>query len=78
VEIDDDCDVVERLLQSRARMRESSDRLPSRRDRQRLKRQLNLYAANYVTPALLAERDPDGELVNWLARIGRALSCHHR
>jgi hypothetical protein len=78
VEIDDDCDVVDRLLQSRARMSESSDRLPSRRDRQRLKRQLNLYAINHMTPALLSERDPDGELVNWLARIGRALSCDRR
>jgi len=49
----------------------------SRRSRQRLlnraKRLLNTLAVRHMTAALLAERDPAGEVLGWFRRIGALL-----
>ena len=63
-----------------ARRRRNSDRqmpwedLPQRTRRRqcaRVKKWLNTRAVERMTPARLAERDPDGEVVSWLRTIAR-------
>ncbi|QDU59953.1 hypothetical protein Pan216_07880 [Planctomycetes bacterium Pan216] len=49
----------------------------SRRARSRVthraKRWLNTVAANYMTVAMLRERDPEGEVISWMNTIGRMI-----
>ncbi|MEQ8788433.1 MAG: ATP-dependent endonuclease [Pirellulaceae bacterium] len=50
------------------------EQLPYRARRRltnRVKRWLNTQAVEYMTPELLAERDPDGEVASWLQAIQR-------
>jgi len=75
---DDDC--VAQLL-VRGRLREIHPGIPwealSPRTRQRLsyraKRWLNTQAVEHMTPELLAERDPAGEVLEWLRAVAALL-----
>ena len=75
---DDDC--VAQLL-VRGRLKEIHPRVPweslSPRTRQRLsyraKRWLNTRAVEHMTPELLAERDPAGEILEWLSTVAALL-----
>jgi len=72
---DDDTDVSGALaLKLMAQRGESSWRqLPYKRQRrlhEKAKKILNMKAVQRMTPALLAEQDPGGELVRWLRTIG--------
>ena len=73
---DDDADVAGLLaLKLMARSGESSWRqLPYKRQRrlhEKAKKILNMKAVQRMTPALLAERDPGGELIGWLRTVPR-------
>ncbi|MEK6233786.1 MAG: hypothetical protein N2C14_03655, partial [Planctomycetales bacterium] len=50
---------------------EDLDRRTRKRLRNRAKRWLNAEAAGRMTPELLAERDPEGEVRGWLAVIAK-------
>ncbi len=75
IEIDDDCHVADRVAQA---VHERSccsllwHELPHRRQkryRERAKRWLNTRAVERMTPQLLSERDPQGEVRSWLWAI---------
>ncbi|HUQ71028.1 MAG TPA: hypothetical protein VM165_15985 [Planctomycetaceae bacterium] len=68
--------VAERLVGSRPHL-DAVWPTFTRRSRQRLlnlaKRTLNTQAVRHMTSALLAERDPTGEVLGWFQRIGALL-----
>ena len=73
---DDDTDVAGLLaLKLMEHTGESSWRqLPYKRQRrlhEKAKKILNMKAVQRMTPALLSEQDPDGELIGWLRTIGQ-------
>ena len=80
---DDDC--VAQLL-VRGRLRDSHPEVPwealSPRTRQRLsyraKQWLNTRAVEQMTPELLAQRDPAGEILEWFRAITALLLAHER
>jgi len=76
---DDDTDVAGMLaLSMMVRGGESCWReLPCKRQKRlhdRAKKGLNVKAVQFMTPALLAHRDPEGEVIGWLQMIGRMRS----
>ena len=76
--IDDDSDVASLLaLKMMARSGQSSwHELPYKRQRrlhEKAKKVLNVKAVQKMTPALLAQRDPGGEVTGWMQAIGRIL-----
>ena len=78
VEVGDDDDVPELLARtvqatSGGPSWESLPRRSRCRLRNRIKRWLTTSVVDRMTPALLAERDPQGEVVGWLESIGRLL-----
>jgi len=71
---DDVADLVARLCFERQDHEVAWKELPSRarkRFRETAKRWLNRQAVNRMTPALLDERDPQGEVREWLQAISR-------
>jgi len=76
INFDDHDPVAERLVRSRPNL-DAVWPTFSRRSRQRLlnlaKRVLNTQAVRHITAALLAERDPAGEVLGWFRRIGALL-----
>lgn len=79
VAFDPGADVVEAIARARfARLHSSAEwqTLPARsrkRLRNRIKRRLNNAAVRYMTPELLAERDPYGEIVGWFSAAAELL-----
>ncbi len=76
---DDDyvADIVARHRCARRQGRMPWSELPGRsrkRRRDKVKRWLNTDAVERMNPALLAERDPDGEVRSWLAAIAHLAS----
>lgn len=74
--VDDDRDVVTTILTARAATHpnlSSSAWRDRRRQAFRLKRLLNTHAVDHMTTALLAQRDPDQELLHWFRRLGQNL-----
>ncbi len=76
---DDDTDVAGLLaLKLMARRGETSWRqLPYKRQRrlhERAKKILNMKAVQQMTPTVLAQQDPDGEVVGWLRMIRQMTS----
>ena len=79
---DDDTDVAGLLaLKLMARRGETSWRqLPYKRQRrlhERAKKILNVNAVQRMTPALLAQQDPDGEVAGWLRMIRQMVEEGH-
>jgi len=73
---DDDADVASLLaLKMMSRSGESSwHRLPCKRQKRlhdKAKKALNVKAVQRMTPALLADRDPNSEIIGWLQTIRR-------
>ena len=77
VEFSDDDYVADVIAQYRFARRPDSipwNEVPARtrkRRRDKVKKWLNTDAVERMTPALLAERDPDGEVLSWLETIVR-------
>ena len=71
-------DVAEIVARATLRSRGNSrwDEIPGRGQRklrERAKLRLHRHAVPRMTPVLLAERDPDGEVKGWLTAIARLL-----
>jgi hypothetical protein len=69
---DDVADLVARACFERQDHELAWDELPGRarkRCRETAKRWLNRQAIKHMTPERLAERDPDGEVISWLATV---------
>ena len=75
VDIDDDCDVPEMLARQLLIQNGPAWNALPHRARKRLryyaKRWLNTQGVQRMTPALLAERDPAGEVQSWLTTMAR-------
>jgi len=79
--IEDDTPVAERVAQSRPDWQAVWPMLSPRARRRlitRTKRRLNTEAVQHMTPALLATRDPAGEVCGWFRAIGALLDGPQR
>ena len=78
IEVDDESDIPELLACKVVDLTAgpawvSLSRRGRNRLRNRIKKTLNTVAVDQMTPSLLAERDPTGEVVNWLTVIAQII-----